>query len=158
MSDTIAVMRDGVIEQLGAPREVYEKPSTEFVATFLGASNLIDATITGSGAEVSIATATCGQLAVPGRHPVGARLRLAIRPERLLLTKAGGDQAGTIAATVRDVVYRGMTAHVFLDSGGQQLIAFVQNAASSATDWQQGCRIGVRLPADSLVVLGDGRP
>src|SRR5829696_9040345 len=43
MSDRIAVMRDGVIEQLGAPREVYERPATEFVATFLGASNLIDA-------------------------------------------------------------------------------------------------------------------
>src|SRR5919199_76955 len=47
MSDRIAVMRDGLIEQIGAPREVYERPTTEFVATFLGASNLIDAVALG---------------------------------------------------------------------------------------------------------------
>jgi ABC-type Fe3+/spermidine/putrescine transport system ATPase subunit len=42
-------MRNGVIEQLGAPREIYENPATEFIATFLGASNLIEATVTGTG-------------------------------------------------------------------------------------------------------------
>ncbi len=157
MSDGIAVMRDGVIEQLGAPREIYEKPATEFVATFLGASNLIEAVVTESDAESSLVSTQSGALVVNGRHAVGARLKLAIRPERLLLTPTGPTQPGVIEAVVRDVVYRGMTAQVYLDSGGQPLLAFVQNSANSAIDWPPGHRVGVRMPAESLVVLSDRR-
>ena len=155
MSDGIAVMRDGVIEQLGAPREIYEKPATEFVATFLGASNLIEAVVTESDAESSLVSTQCGVLVVSRRDPVGARLKLAIRPERLLLTPAGPTQPGVIEAVVRDVVYRGMTAQVYLDCGSQPLLAFVQNSANSAIDWPPGHRVGVRMPAESLIILGD---
>jgi spermidine/putrescine ABC transporter ATP-binding subunit len=155
MSDGIAVMRNGVIEQLGAPREIYENPATEFIATFLGASNLIEATVTGTGPGTSLVTAECGNMVVNGQHPVGAKLKLAIRPERLLLTQAGAAEPGMIEALVRDVVYRGMTAQVYLDSGSQPLLAFVQNTASSALDWPQGSRVGVRMPAESLVLLRD---
>jgi spermidine/putrescine ABC transporter ATP-binding subunit len=155
MSDGIAVMRNGVIEQLGAPREIYENPATEFIATFLGASNLIEATVIGTGPGTSLVTAECGSMLVNGQHPVGAKLKLAIRPERLLLTEAGTAEPGMIEALVRDVVYRGMTAQVYLDSGSQPLLAFVQNTASSALDWPQGSRVGVRMPAESLVLLRD---
>jgi len=155
MSDSIAVMRNGVIEQLGAPREIYENPATEFIATFLGASNLIEATVTGTGTGTSLVTAECGNMVVNGQHPVGAKLKLAIRPERLLLTQADAAEPGMIEALVRDVVYRGMTAQVYLDCGGQPLLAFVQNTASSALDWPPGSRVGVRMPAESLVLLRD---
>jgi putative spermidine/putrescine transport system ATP-binding protein/spermidine/putrescine transport system ATP-binding protein len=155
MSDGIAVMRNGVIEQLGPPREIYENPATEFIATFLGASNLIDGTVTGTDTQMSLVTAECGNMVVNGQHPVGTKLKLAIRPERLVLTQAGGAEPGMIDAVVRDVVYRGMTAQVYLDSGRQPLLAFVQNTASSALDWPPGSRVGVRMPAESLVLLRD---
>ncbi|TCR67555.1 ABC transporter ATP-binding protein [Bosea sp. BK604] len=154
MSDSIAVMRDGVIEQLGAPREIYERPATEFVATFLGASNLIDATVVESGNGSSQVEATFGRFTLAGSHPAGERLRLAIRPERVLL-KPGRD-SGALPAIVRDVVYRGMSAHVFLESGGLPLLAFVQNAASAAIDWSPGQEVGIVLPAESLVRLNGG--
>jgi putative spermidine/putrescine transport system ATP-binding protein/spermidine/putrescine transport system ATP-binding protein len=157
MSDGIAVMRNGVIEQLGAPREIYENPATEFIATFLGASNLIEATVTATdtGAGTSLVTAGCGSMVVNGTHPVGARLKLAIRPERLLLTPAAEAAPGMIEAVVRDVVYRGMTAQVYLEGRGQPLLAFVQNTTSSALDWPPGSRVGVGMPAESLVLLRD---
>ncbi len=155
MSDAIAVMRDGVIEQLGAPRDIYEKPATEFVATFLGASNLIEATVTESGGATSLVSTPSGPLIVNGRHSVGAKLKLAIRPERLLLTPAGATQPSVIEAVVRDVVYRGMTAQVYLDCGSQPLLAFVQNSAITAIDWPPGSRVAVQMPPESLVVLGD---
>jgi hypothetical protein len=82
-------------------------------------------------------------------------LKLAIRPERLVLTQAGGAEPGMIDAVVRDVVYRGMTAQVYLVSGRQPLLAFVQNTASSALDWPPGSRVGVRMPAESLLLLRD---
>lgn len=155
MSDVIAVMRDGVIEQLGAPREIYERPATEFVATFLGASNLIEATVTESGGETSLVATSSGVLIVTGRRRVGARLKLAIRPERLIITPVGSGQPSTIEAVVRDVVYRGMTAQVYLDCGSQPLLAFVQNSANAAINWPPGSRVSVRMPAESLVVLED---
>jgi spermidine/putrescine ABC transporter ATP-binding subunit len=154
MSDRIAVMRDGVIEQLGAPREVYERPSTEFVATFLGASNLIDATVIESSDGSSLVEAACGRFSVAGKHAAGERLRLAIRPERVLLKP--GREPDSLPAIVRDVVYRGMTAHVFLESGPLPLLAFVQNAANAAIDWTPGQEVGIGLPAESLVRLGNG--
>jgi putative spermidine/putrescine transport system ATP-binding protein/spermidine/putrescine transport system ATP-binding protein len=154
MSDRIAVMRDGVIEQLGAPREVYERPATEFVATFLGASNLIDATVVESGAGGSLVEAACGRFAVAGAHKQGEQLRLAIRPERVLLRPDRSPD--TLSALVRDVVYRGVTAHVFLECGTLPLLAFIQNSAQTAIDWKPGQEVGVGLPAESLVRLNGG--
>ena len=158
MSDAIAVMRDGVIEQLGPPREVYERPATEFVATFLGASNLIDATVTSSASGYSVVETASGRLKVKGMYRSGARLRLAIRPERVELLRGIVGEPGVIAATVRDVVYRGMTAHVMLDAASQPLQAFVQNATGAAIDWQPGQRAAARLDADSIVVLAEAGP
>ena len=151
MADRVAVMRDGVIEQLGAPRDIYEKPATEFVATFLGASNMIDATVVESGADASLVEAACGRFSVTGPHPPGTRLRLGIRPERVLLDAASG--ANALPAIVRDIVYRGVTEHLFLECGGQPMLAYVQNSAQSALDWRPGQAVAVTLPADSLVRL-----
>src|SRR5215208_4238091 len=142
MSDRIAVMRDGVIEQLGAPREVYERPATEFVATFLGASNLVDA--------------ACGRFAVAatGLAP-GQRLRLAVRPERVRVCPAGSPG---LPATVREVVYRGAGLHVFMESGGLPLISFLQNDSGAASGWSPGEAVAASFEPDSVVVLEGRRP
>jgi ABC-type Fe3+/spermidine/putrescine transport system ATPase subunit len=154
MSDRIAVMRDGVIEQLGAPREVYERPATEFVATFLGASNLIDAVVAGRDGEHSLVEAACGRFAVAaaGLTP-GQRLRLAVRPERVRVCPAGGPG---LPATVREVVYRGAGLHVFMESGGLPLTSFLQNDSGAASGWSPGEAVAVNFEPDSVVVL-EGR-
>jgi putative spermidine/putrescine transport system ATP-binding protein/spermidine/putrescine transport system ATP-binding protein len=153
MSDQIAVMRDGVIEQLGAPREVYERPATEFVATFLGASNLIDAEIVAADVGRRIARSAFGELAFTGGQAVGDGVRLAIRPERVQLQP---DRHSGLSATIRDVVYRGMTAHIFLESNGTPLIAFVQNSQAAAMEWRAGQEVGITLPAESIVAFPRG--
>lgn len=154
MSDCVAVMRDGVIEQLGPPREIYERPATEFVATFLGASNMIDARVVEQGAQTSLVEAPCGRFSVNGSYPQGTHLRLAIRPERIVLAGNGRDLP--LPAIVRDVVYRGMTAHLFLECQGQQLLAFIQNTDQAALDWASGQTVTVALPPESLVLLDKG--
>jgi ABC-type Fe3+/spermidine/putrescine transport system ATPase subunit len=156
MSDRIAVMRDGVIEQLGAPREVYERPATEFVATFLGASNLIDAVVAGQDGEHSLVEAACGRFAVAGAGLApGQRLRLAVRPERVRVCPAGGPG---LPATVREVVYRGAGLHVFMESGGLPLISFLQNDSGAASGWSPGEAVAVNFEPDSVVVLEAPRP
>ena len=151
MSDRIAVMRDGLIEQLGAPREVYERPATEFVATFLGASNLIDAVAIGSENGRSLVEAAPGRFAIASTgFSAGQRLRLAARPERVAIGPIG---ASGLPATVREVVYRGAATHLFMESKGLPLIAFLQNDTGASSGWQPGQAVSVDFEPDSVVVL-----
>ena len=151
MSDRIAVMRDGVIEQLGAPRDVYERPATEFVATFLGASNLIDAVALGPSGPGSLVETAAGRFSVAdGEAPPGQRLRLAVRPERVKVRPPGGPG---LPATIREVVYRGAATHVFMDSGGVPLVSVLQNETSSASGWSPGAAVSVEFEPASVVVL-----
>jgi spermidine/putrescine ABC transporter ATP-binding subunit len=156
MSDRIAVMRDGVIEQIGAPREVYERPATEFVATFLGASNLIDAVALGPDGDGILAEAAAGRFRVAAQGlAAGQKLRLAVRPERVRIGPAGGPG---LAATVREVVYRGAVMNVFLESRGGALAAFLQNDSAAAFGWRPGDAVSLDFAPESVVVLASGVP
>jgi spermidine/putrescine ABC transporter ATP-binding subunit len=155
MSDRIAVMRDGVIEQLGAPREVYGRPATEFVATFLGASNLIDAVAVGPQGNDYLVETAPGRFAIAARGlSPGQRLRLAVRPERL---RVRPDAGPGLPATVREIVYKGPAMHLFMESGGLPLISYLQNSAGSANSWSPGQAVWVGIEPESVIVLEGSR-
>jgi spermidine/putrescine ABC transporter ATP-binding subunit len=142
LSDQVAVMRDGRIEQIGAPRAIYEKPSTEFVAGFLGASNFFDARVVAPG-QVEIG----GQVfAAP--EASGTQARIAVRPERVALGTTGG-----LPCTLRDVIFRGASVHFYLDSAVGPLIAYRQNADASDRAWQPGQQLTASWSPDSAVVV-----
>ncbi len=154
MSDRIAVMNGGAIEQLGPPREVYERPATEFVATFLGASNLLEGRIAAIEAGKAVVDTAVGRLVVAGeRRTAGERLRLAVRPERLRLHPPSSSQG--FVARIREIVYRGATVQVFLDCGKQPILAFLQNAAPDSFPWGPGDEVRVGWEPESLVVLDE---
>ena len=95
MSDRLAVMKDGRIQQVGAPEETYEYPATEFVAGFLGASNLLEAQAKeGSGGVVVLADGT--EVTVPRERlgPAAGALKIGVRPEKIRLDVDGGESAG----------------------------------------------------------------
>jgi len=148
LSDRVAVMRDGIIEQLGAPRALYERPANEFVAGFLGASNFFDARVAGDGV-VDIAghraVVDCG-------HAIGAALRLAVRPEKIILSRASAN--GGLEARINEIVYRGANTHLYLQSAAGPIIAYLQNAAAAATPWQVGDAATCSWAEGSAVVLG----
>jgi putative spermidine/putrescine transport system ATP-binding protein/spermidine/putrescine transport system ATP-binding protein len=153
MSDLIAVMRDGAIEQLGPPREIYERPASDFVATFLGASNLLDATVLGSDADGTMVETAAGRFRIcEAALPPGAALKLAIRPERLRVGTGPG-----LAATVRQIIYRGTSIQLFLETAGPSLVATVQNAAAGGLDWSPGQAVTLDFDPASVVVLAGGR-
>ena len=120
MSDRVAVMRAGRIEQIGAPREIYETPRTVFVAGFIGNTNLLVGRSRGDAA-VECAGLT---IATAGAAPTaGAAVTVAVRPERIRLddTAALDNQ---VAATVAHVVYQGETVRYLLAAeGGLELQA-----------------------------------
>jgi spermidine/putrescine transport system ATP-binding protein len=104
MSDMIVVMRDGVIQQTGAPDELYERPTNRFVSDFIGTSNFVPATIVAFDAGTRRATVrtdrelvTTGHLTDPTASPVaGAAVTIAVRPERVevLADRGRGDTPG----------------------------------------------------------------
>ncbi len=126
MADTIAVMRQGHIEQLGPPEELYERPATAFVAGFLGASNLLAGTVEGDAIRLDDGTVVRAR--VDGHT---GRVAAGVRPEKITLGAGGGSNElpGTIAETAyigvaTQVVVRTAvgTVHVFaqnLDAGGR---------------------------------------
>jgi spermidine/putrescine transport system ATP-binding protein len=129
MSDRIAVMKDGVIEQLGTPRDVYEHPATPFVADFVGVLNAlafrVDET---SGADAIMRLGDRDRVIVPAGGSVGqgAQLLVAVRPERVRVHVAdvatnGGSR---VAGRVDDVVYLGtLTQFHIATAAGATIVA-----------------------------------
>jgi spermidine/putrescine transport system ATP-binding protein len=122
LSDRVAVMNRGRVEQIGAPAQVFEAPETEFVADFMGAANSWAAEVRGNGGDRLAVRLACGlELAVPVR-PVGfapgEKVRLVVRPEKLALRAApppaaavtpGVEPGAVVPVTVEDHVYQGAT-------------------------------------------------
>jgi spermidine/putrescine ABC transporter ATP-binding subunit len=124
MSDRVAVMRGGRLEQVAAPREIYETPATVFVAGFIGNTNLLAGRSRG-GAAVECAGMTMSTMtAGAGPSPsVGATVTVAVRPERIRLDDAARLD-NEVAATIAHVVYQGETVRYLLAvDGGLELQA-----------------------------------
>ena len=136
MSDRLAVMRSGKIEGIGSPRDVYDSPSTEFVATFLGASNLLAGTLEAASGALSSVTLTDGtSLSVPHeRVPALAgstTLKVGVRPEKISIGVAGTSvPAGhnALRGRVRVSTFTGVGNQYLVDSvSGTELTVYAQN-------------------------------
>ena len=158
MSDRLAVMTSGRIEQVGAPQDVYEDPETLYVADFLGVSNLMQATV------VSAGTGTC-RVAVEGyelktrgtNRDVTGDVKIVIRPERIELEEHGSASGqNRIPAMVERVVYAGSEIQVIVRAAtGEALQALVQNTGGGIP-YEQGTPVQLHLPVDALRVLPSG--
>jgi spermidine/putrescine transport system ATP-binding protein len=141
MSDRIAVMRHGRIEQLGAPEELYERPTTEFVAGFLGVSNLLDGELVGRDGELAAIRLADGALLrapTAGRHGGGTRVRLGVRPEKLRVTAAGEAPASgngalnAMEGVVLDASYVGVSTQYLVETrDGHRIVVYAQNLETS---------------------------
>ncbi len=130
MSDRIAVMSAGEVQQIGTPEDVYEHPANRFVADFIGDTNLLEATVEATDGD----TATCsiGGAAIIA-EAAGARVGqtgwLSIRPERIALSATPSD--GAIPAKISQTVYLGTDTQALADLGGVTLRARAQNALNA---------------------------
>ena len=155
MSDRLAVMHDGRIEQLGPPKPVYEEPDTTFVASFLGISNLLAGTVSRTNGDRCVVQVGTFELeAAAGNVAARGATKLIIRPERVRVEAhdAGGDNR--IPGLVERVVYRGSNDQIFVRlAGGEQVQALVQN--DGGREHEPGEAVRLHLPADALRVLAD---
>jgi spermidine/putrescine transport system ATP-binding protein len=158
MSDRLAVMSNGRVEQIGTPSDVYEEPTTAYVADFLGVSNLMDAEASGLDAEGRAAMVRLGEFeltAGQGDTDARGRVKIVIRPERIRLEESGAAGQNRIPGMVERVVYVGSTMQVFVHlAPGQSMQAWVQNTGDGLP-YAQGHPVSVHLPPDALRVLMD---
>ncbi len=127
LSDRIAIFNNGKIEQIGTPRELYEKPATEFVARFVGTANVFE----GAAAK----------------ELFGTTAKVMIRPEQIQLSNKG------IEAKVLETIYLGSTLRFLLDLNGHQLIAEVSASDDQAQTYRRGATVKVNMSKTDLVEL-----
>jgi len=134
MADTIAVMNKGVIEQMGAPSELYENPRTTFVANFLGQSNLIEGAVRQRAADLVTVDMHGTTVSIPASraHADGDKGWVGIRPEKVLIGEEGEalDAPGNTipGGVVTDVSFVGVsTQYLVRMPWGQELQVFEQN-------------------------------
>lgn len=175
MADTIAVMNHGVIEQMGAPGELYENPATTFVANFLGQSNLIMASVLDPHGDSVLVDCHGQKVGVHGgrSHIREGKGWLGVRPEKIFASPAGAeDHSGANVLTggrITDVSFVGVSTQYLVGMPwGQELMVFEQNTGQRAPfkngdevdlawsrahayllDATQDAQAGITVPEDS---------
>jgi spermidine/putrescine transport system ATP-binding protein len=153
MSDRVAIMNGGVIEQCGTPEDVYENPCSVFAAGFIGTSNLMPGTYDGKAVQVAPGLAV-PVLAAQGMNP-GDQVSVAIRPEKIWMsdfTPAMVQTPGTIVATS----YHGATTQYLVSvAPGITLTVLEQNLPRMRADdrWNSGDRVQIGWLPEHAVVL-----
>jgi putative spermidine/putrescine transport system ATP-binding protein len=159
ISDRVAVLSQGRIEQIGPPIEIYGFPSTPFVAEFVGTMNRLEATVVDpERGEVDYGEIRLPVGAARGRAR-GARLLVLVRPETVELEPAG-DGAGALTGEVLSHTFLGPVTRLKLDAPGGELTADMP--AARAALHPVGTRVRATFPAESARVLtlddGEARP
>jgi len=154
MSDRLAVMAGGRIEQVGSPTELYEEPATTYVAGFLGVANLLAARAGGGdGGRCRLRLGDFDLEAAGGDTAATGDVRVVIRPERVRLEPYGTSGPNRVPGMVERLVYQGPATQLVVRlANGDPLQALVQNQGEPLS-WEQGTAIAVHLPADALRVL-----
>ena len=153
MSDRIAVMRDGVILQMGAPMEIYERPATRFVADFIGESNVLEGRVTGVKEGVLSVETPAGGVRCWGQgFGVGDALCVAIRPEYLRISREPVD-GFSLPATVKDFIYMGALIKTSLDLKNGQEVKLSRLEADSSL--REGDAVHRWWEAEKAVAIHD---
>ena len=154
MSDRVVVMRAGNVEQTGSPQEIYERPRTEFVAGFIGDSNIIEGVVESATAMSSLVKVGDASFAIAGNGvKAGDRVRVMIRPEKIRLLAAGGD--GFLRGKIDSAMYQGESTQwrVVLE-GGQTLTVVEQNRDTRpAVESRVGRAVALEWEQNSAVLL-----
>jgi spermidine/putrescine transport system ATP-binding protein len=147
MADRIAVMNGGRIEQLGAPDELYERPTTPFVAGFVGISNMLPGTVVGPD-TVRLADGTVVRAQVDGKTGVVAA---GVRPEKITIGEGGG--ANVLEGTVSESAYLGVATQLVIATAAGQVQVFAQNIDAGGRVPSPGSDVTLSWSPESTFVM-----
>jgi spermidine/putrescine ABC transporter ATP-binding subunit len=157
MSDRIAVMSAGRVEQVGQPKEIYEAPATAYVADFLGVSNLMSAMAAGVGdGGCKVTVGEFSLIAGEGDADTVGECKITIRPERVEIQAQGETGENHLPAMVERIVYVGSVLQVILHlATGQTIQAWMPNTGAG-DPFRSGDAVAAHFPREALRVLPEG--
>ena len=141
MSDTIMVMRDGRILQIGDPKTIYDEPANAFVADFIGESNILRGTMIH---DELVEFAGCAFPCVDFGFGENAKVDVVIRPEDIMLV---GEDVGQLVGTIRSVLFKGVHYEMMIDTGN------VTFKVHSTTMQPQGSRVGLSIVPFNIHIM-----
>ena len=154
VSDRIAVMRDGIVIQLGSPADIYERPGESFVATFIGDSNMFEARVREiDGDTVLLETSEgLGLRAASAPVRLGEKVTALVRPHRLSIGDTQRNSNNRFAATVRATTYAGDRLNVLMDVAGKMVRASLPTSGEG-TSIRVGQQVIVSwLPTHTVII------
>ena len=152
MSDRIAVMNHGRIEQIGPPDQVYDRPGTRFTAEFLGSCNILEATVQSRQGETLLVKTPFGEASVNWAGGAGGdSVLLTVRPENFLL-REGATAGGGVCGKVVSIVYNGSQTHYEIQVSELTFKAVLVNA-HGVGKFQVGDEVAVSVPSAALRML-----
>ncbi len=165
MSNRLAVMRHGKVEQIGEPEEVYEYPATEFVAGFLGASNLLDGEIKErDGQTVSVLLSGAGVVTLPEERvppDIDSTVRVGVRPEKISLEAEQGDSPpglNSVSGLLRMSTYIGVSHQYAVEGPAAKTITvYVQNLGTGRVP-QPGDRVRLTWKPEHTFAVNPAEP
>jgi ABC-type Fe3+/spermidine/putrescine transport system ATPase subunit len=161
LSDRIAVMREGRIEQLGTPEEIYQYPRSLFVADFVGSTNLLDGVVHAVDTEAGTVVVRIGDRLVTAktthRMTAGSAIRVAVKPERVALSSRAGQRAGDtggLPGEIESVAYLGSFYSYIVAIGSQRIEArSAEPIVDDGTPAGAGAIVEVRFSPESTRVF-----
>src|SRR5919201_1225954 len=157
MSDRIAVMNGGRVEQIGSPREIYEQPRTAFVADFIGSLNALDLTIdelVGGYAVARFGENERVVVPVGAGRQAGETIRVAVRPERVQIGPAP-DGGSRLEGTIAQLVFLGMYTQLHVDTRAGRIVCH-RLPDQSLAPLEPGSRVTLSWEPEQASLLGDG--
>ena len=158
MSDRIAVMNGGRIEQLGTAEEIYNAPCTRFVANFVGRVNFLDGSLTHRDQRFAAIATDCGELLCESaRESVGAAITIAVRPEHLTLLPPRSDADGmnVLGGRIASETFCGSVRQYVVELAGRN--TFLVETNPRELRWKPGDEVSVAWRPGDSVVVADSR-
>lgn len=160
MSDRLAILVEGRVEQVGAPSEMYSMPASAYVAGFLGSANLLEGVVTAVTDEIATCRVIDVVLDARTTSPVavGEAITLVVRPERVEVSPLSKlhDQADTnvLSGHVDHLVFLGSHTQVFVSVGACSLVAEVANVQGELPEWlHEGGQVCTRVSHRAIQLL-----
>ncbi|HAI63628.1 MAG TPA: spermidine/putrescine ABC transporter ATP-binding protein, partial [Acidimicrobiaceae bacterium] len=152
MSDRIAVMHDGKLLQVGTPEEIYERPTSRFVADFIGQTNLLEGTVEDAA---TVCLANGARVAASSDHGVGAKVALSLRPERAQLSARGSAPSGpSVDGVVGRMTYLG-NARVYTVKLDWMEVEVREENRPGAELYAPGAEVTVSWDPQAISVVAD---
>ncbi|HEX8322545.1 MAG TPA: ABC transporter ATP-binding protein [Tepidisphaeraceae bacterium] len=159
MSDRIAVINHGRVEQIDSVQDIYHRPRTRFVAEFIGKANVIDAAIVGGGVEnvrVNVEAGLELDVCRDGAAVRGDRVRVAVRPEKINVTAHRPAGVNAFEVTVEEELFRGAIDELCVrTAGGTELTVLVANEGRMEAAVHRGDRVWCQIHPEDAVLIED---